>query len=54
MDHFTGPVSGVGASVGREEVIDDAGTVVMVEGTHTGHPCKQQRTRELAHGKLEI
>ena len=33
---------------------DDAGTVFVVDDTHTGHPCDQQRPRELAHGELEV
>jgi hypothetical protein len=41
-------------SVGREEIIDDADAVLVVDDTQTDHPCEQQRPHELAHGKLEV
>jgi len=49
-----GCTGGVVESVGREEIIDDAGAVLVVDDTQTDHPCEQQRPHELAHGKLEV
>ena len=45
---------GAGASVAGEEVIDDAGAVLVVDNAQTGHPREQQRPHELAHGTLEV
>src|ERR1700722_17564894 len=41
-------------SVGREEIIDDPGAVLVVDDAQTDHPCEQQRPHELAHRKLEV
>src|SRR6516165_10938858 len=45
---------GLVVSVGREEIIDDPGAVLVVDDTQTNHPCEQQRPHELAYGKLEV
>src|SRR6202048_3985410 len=49
-----GCTGGVVESVGREEIIDDADAVLVVDDTQTDHPCEQQRPHKLAHGKLEV
>src|ERR1700746_830562 len=46
--------AGVVASVRGKVIIDDAGAVLVVDVTQTGHPREQQRPHELAHGKLGV
>ena len=49
-----GRSGGLVASVGSEEIVDDAAAVLVVDAPQTDHPCEQQRPYELAYGKFEV